>query len=547
MDSYDIYESLTSFLTNWFHLCGAKIERVMKRSKLILGGLLFAATLSLSAQKSASISLDADKGTQIIPKEIYGQFAEHLGSCIYGGLWVGENSDIPNTNGYRTDVLNALKDLKVPVLRWPGGCFADEYHWMDGIGPKENRPKMVNNNWGGTIEDNSFGTHEFLNLCELIGCEPYISGNVGSGTVEELAKWVEYMTSEGDSPMARLRRKNGRDKAWKVKYLGVGNESWGCGGSMRPEYYSDLYRRYATYCRNYDDNRLFKIASGASDYDYNWTKVLMDRVGGRMDGLSLHYYTVTGWDGSKGSATQFDTDDYYWTLGKCREIEDVLEKHIAIMDEKDPKNQVALMLDEWGTWWDVEPGTNPGHLYQQNTLRDAFVASLSLDIFHKYTKRLKMANIAQIVNVLQSMILTQGDKMVLTPTYCVFKMYNVHQDATYLPIDVKCEVAKLEGERNKNRELPMLSATASKNAQGVIHISLSNVDAKERQVVTIDLANVQGKQVAGEILTAAKLTDHNSFDQPDQVKAVPFSGAKLKKNVLTVDLPAKSIVTLEIK
>lgn len=539
--------SLTSFLTNWFHLCGAKIERVMKRSKLILGGLLFAATLSLSAQKSASISLDADKGTQIIPKEIYGQFAEHLGSCIYGGLWVGENSDIPNTNGYRTDVLNALKDLKVPVLRWPGGCFADEYHWMDGIGPKENRPKMVNNNWGGTIEDNSFGTHEFLNLCELIGCEPYISGNVGSGTVEELAKWVEYMTSEGDSPMARLRRKNGRDKAWKVKYLGVGNESWGCGGSMRPEYYSDLYRRYATYCRNYDDNRLFKIASGASDYDYNWTKVLMDRVGGRMDGLSLHYYTVTGWDGSKGSATQFDTDDYYWTLGKCREIEDVLEKHIAIMDEKDSKNQVALMLDEWGTWWDVEPGTNPGHLYQQNTLRDAFVASLSLDIFHKYTKRLKMANIAQIVNVLQSMILTQGDKMVLTPTYYVFKMYNVHQDATYLPIDVKCEVAKLEGERNKNRELPMLSATASKNAQGVIHISLSNVDAKERQVVTIDLANVQGKQVAGEILTAAKLTDHNSFDQPDQVKAVPFSGAKLKKNVLTVDLPAKSIVTLEIK
>lgn len=539
--------SLTSFLTNWFHLCGAKIERLMKRSKLILGGLLFAATLSLSAQKSASISLDADKGTQIIPKEIYGQFAEHLGSCIYGGLWVGENLDIPNTNGYRTDVLNALKDLKVPVLRWPGGCFADEYHWMDGIGPKENRPKMVNNNWGGTIEDNSFGTHEFLNLCELIGCEPYISGNVGSGTVEELAKWVEYMTSEGDSPMARLRRKNGRDKAWKVKYLGVGNESWGCGGSMRPEYYSDLYRRYATYCRNYDDNRLFKIASGASDYDYNWTKVLMDRVGGRMDGLSLHYYTVTGWDGSKGSATQFDTDDYYWTLGKCREIEDVLEKHIAIMDEKDPKNQVALMLDEWGTWWDVEPGTNPGHLYQQNTLRDAFVASLSLDIFHKYTKRLKMANIAQIVNVLQSMILTQGDKMVLTPTYYVFKMYNVHQDATYLPIDVKCEVAKLEGERNKNRELPMLSATASKNAQGVIHISLSNVDAEERQVVTIDLANVQGKQVAGEILTAAKLTDHNSFDQPDQVKAVPFSGAKLKKNVLTVDLPAKSIVTLEIK
>ena len=225
------------------------------------------------------------KAKEIIPKEIYGQFAEHLGSCIYGGLWVGENSDIPNIKGYRTDVFNALKELSVPVLRWPGGCFADEYHWMDGIGPKENRPKMVNNNWGGTIEDNSFGTHEFLNLCEMLGCEPYISGNVGSGTVEELAKWVEYMTSDGDSPMANLRRKNGRDKAWKLKYLGVGNESWGCGGSMRPEYYADLYRRYSTYCRNYDGNRLFKIASGASDYDYKWTDVLMNRVGHRMDGL----------------------------------------------------------------------------------------------------------------------------------------------------------------------------------------------------------------------------------------------------------------------
>ena len=517
------------------------------KKKLLLGGLMLAATLSISAQKSATIALDADKGKQIIPKEIYGQFAEHLGSCIYGGLWVGEDSDIPNTQGYRTDVLNALKELKVPVLRWPGGCFADEYHWMDGIGPKENRPKMVNNNWGGTIEDNSFGTHEFLNLCELLGCEPYISGNVGSGTVEELAKWVEYMTSEGDSPMARLRRKNGRDKAWKVKFLGVGNESWGCGGSMRPEYYSDLFRRYSTYCRNYDGNQLFKIASGASDYDYNWTKILMENVGRRMDGLSLHYYTVTGWNGSKGSATDFDTDDYYWTLGKCREIEDVLKKHITIMDVYDPNNQVALLLDEWGTWWDVEPGTNPGHLFQQNTLRDALVASLSLDIFHKYTQRLKMANIAQIVNVLQSMILTEGNKMVLTPTYHVFKMYNVHQDATYLPIEVNCDVVKLAGDRNKNRELPLLSATASKNAEGVIHVSLSNVDPKEKQTVSIELAHVQGKSVTGEILTSANLSDHNTFDKPDQVKCVAFNGAKLKNNTLTVELPAKSIVTLEIK
>ncbi|MBQ8674379.1 MAG: alpha-N-arabinofuranosidase [Bacteroides sp.] len=522
------------------------------KTKYMLSGLLVAASLTLSAQNSATITLKADEGKEIIPKEIYGQFAEHLGSCIYGGLWVGPDSDIPNIDGYRTDVFNALKALKIPVLRWPGGCFADEYHWMDGIGPRENRPKMVNNNWGGTIEDNSFGTHEFLNLCEMLGCEPYISGNVGSGSVEEMAKWVEYMTSEGDSPMARLRRQNGRDKAWKVKYLGVGNESWGCGGSMRPEYYSDLYRRYQTYCRNYDGNRLFKIASGASDYDYNWTKVLMERVGHSMHGLSLHYYTVSGWSGSKGAATQFDNDDFYWTMGKCREIEDVVKKHCAIMDQYDKEKRIALMLDEWGTWWDEEPGTVRGHLYQQNTLRDAFVASLTFDIFHKYTDRLKMANIAQIVNVLQSMILTKDEKMVLTPTYHVFKMYNVHQDATHLPLDIDCRVMNLEGQRNRMhrsetlRTLPMVSATASKDKEGKIHLSISNVDVENAQEITIHLPGVKATKAVGEILTSKNITDFNSFENPDNVKPVPFKEAKIKKGVLTIKLPAKSIVTLEL-
>ena len=502
-----------------------------------------AACVSLYAQHPATITVYGDRGERIIPKEIYGQFAEHLGSCIYGGLWVGEESDIPNIQGYRTDVFNALKELHIPVLRWPGGCFADEYHWMDGIGPKEQRPKMVNNNWGGTIEDNSFGTHEFLNLCEMLGCEPYISGNVGSGTVEELAKWVEYMTSEGDSPMARLRRQNGRDKAWKVKYLGVGNESWGCGGSMRPEYYSDLYRRYSTYCRNYDGNRLFKIASGASDYDYNWTRVLMEQVGGRMDGLSLHYYTVTGWSGSKGSATQFTPDDYYWALGKCREVENVIKRHCAIMDSYDPQKRIALILDEWGTWWDEEPGTVRGHLYQQNTMRDALVASLSLDIFHKYTDRLKMANIAQIVNVLQSMILTRDNMMVLTPTYHVFRMYNVHQDATYLPLDIDCDTIDVRSDRH----LPLLSATASRDGEGKVHISLSNVDLEEGREVTINLQGLSVRKVSGEVLTSADVTDYNSFEHPDRIRPVPFKDAKISKDVLRVKLPAKSIVTLELQ
>jgi alpha-N-arabinofuranosidase len=514
------------------------------KQKLIVSSLLLLGCTSLAAQQPAATITLHPEGKNIIPKEIYGQFAEHLGTCIYGGLWVGKHSPIANTDGYRTDVLQALKALKVPVLRWPGGCFADEYHWMDGIGDPTKRPKMVNSNWGGTIEDNSFGTHEFLNLCELLNCEPYISGNVGSGTVEELAKWVEYMTSEGDSPMARLRRSNGRDKAWKVKYLGVGNESWGCGGNMRPEYYADLYRRYATYCRNYDGNQLFKVGSGATDYDYRWTEVLMERIGSQMHGVSLHYYTVAGWSGSKGSATNFTTDDYYWCIGKCREIEEVIRKHCTIMDKYDPDKKVALLLDEWGTWWDEEPGTVSGHLYQQNTLRDAFVAALTLDIFHKYTDRLKMANIAQIVNVLQSMILTNSQgEMVLTPTYHVFRMYNVHQDATFLPLDIKCTKKAVRNDRI----IPMLSATASKNKEGKVHLSLSNIDAEQGQTVRIDLSGVKATKAIGELLTAKTLRAHNTFEQPDAVKPIAFRDAHINKGVLTVKLPPMSIVTLALE
>ncbi|MCC8095997.1 MAG: alpha-N-arabinofuranosidase [Tannerellaceae bacterium] len=500
-------------------------------------------SLPLFAQRNSQIRVYPDRGTEEISRHIYGHFAEHLGTCIYGGLWVGPDSDIPNTQGYRNDVLDALKKLQIPNLRWPGGCFADEYHWMDGIGPKENRPKMVNNNWGGTIEDNSFGTHEFLNLCELLGCEPYISANVGSGTVAEMATWVEYMTSEGDSPMARLRRQNGRDQAWKVKFIGVGNESWGCGGSMRPEYYADLYRRYATYCRNYDGNQLFKIASGASDYDYDWTEVLMKNVGGRMDGLSLHYYTVTGWEGSKGSATQFNAEDFYWTMGKCLEIEDVIRKHIHIMDQYDPQKKVALMLDEWGTWWDEEPGTINGHLYQQNTLRDAFVAALSLNLFHKYTDRLKMTNIAQIVNVLQSMILTNGPQMVVTPSYHIFEMFKVHQDAIHLPLDLVCDIETVRD----NREVPMLSVSASKNKEGVIHLTLANIDLDQANEVTLDLQSHKTATVNGRILTAASMNDHNTFENPELVKPTAFHGAKIEKGQLKINMPPKSIVVLEVK
>lgn len=502
-----------------------------------------AAAAMAAGPNRATMALSPSETSPIIQKEIYGQFAEHLGTCIYGGLWVGEDSPIPNTRGYRNDVLDALRQLHVPVMRWPGGCFADEYHWMDGIGPRSERPRMVNSNWGGTVEDNSFGTHDFFDLCEMLGCEPYLSGNVGSGTVEELAKWVEYITAE-DGPMAALRKQNGREKPWKLKYLGVGNESWGCGGNFTPEFYADVYRRYQTYCRNFNGNRLYKVASGASDYDYNWTEVMMKNAGKFMNGISLHYYTVLGWSGSKGSATVFDDRDWYWTLGKCLEVGDVVRRHCDIMDKYDPKGRVGLLVDEWGTWFDEEPGTVPGHLFQQNTMRDAMVAALSLNTFHKFTSRVKMTNIAQIANVLQSMVLTRGDQMVLTPTYWLFKMYVPHQDARFVPAQVATPVIRARD----GREVPVLSATASAK-EGVTTLSLSNTDLKQPLEVTVALNGIPASKITGEILTAASMNSYNDFGKPEAVSLKPFDKKnwKVQGDNLVVTLPAMSIVTLSLK
>lgn len=512
----------------------------MNMKKFFIVLLCIGAALNTGAQIQVNVHEEAED-QPVIPKEIYGQFAEHLGRCIYDGIWVGKNSEIPNINGYRKDLVEALQILKVPVLRWPGGCFADEYHWMDGIGPQEERPMMINSNWGGTVEDNSFGTHEFFNLCELLGCEPYLSGNVGSGSVEELAKWVEYITAVNGT-MASRRAENGRKEPWKLKYLGVGNESWGCGGNMRPEYYSDLYRRYSTYCRNFDGNSLYKIASGASGDDYNWTKVLMSQVGtDLMHGLSLHFYTVIDWS-AKGSATVFDTDRYYDIVAKSMEVEELIINHKSIMDTYDPGRKVTLLLDEWGTWYDVEPGTNPGHLYQQNTMRDAMVAAMSLNVFHRHTDRLFMANIAQIVNVLQSMILTRGDEIVLTPTYHVFRMYNVHQDASYVPTE--CSAGEFI--TPSGRPLPEVSVSASEDAQGKLHVSIANPMVDKSQTVTLNFDSLRPKTVRGEILSAPSVQSYNDFGKAPEVAPKPFTDFRKQGKSLTLTLPAASIVVLEL-
>jgi alpha-N-arabinofuranosidase len=511
----------------------------MAISTAFVAGLLSVSAVS-SAETPNQLVVHADQGKEIINRNIYGHFAEHLGGCIYGGIWVGEDSPIPNTRGIRNDTVEALKRIQIPVLRWPGGCFADEYHWKDGIGPKNERPPMVNTHWGMVTENNHFGTHEFMDLCEQLGCEPYICGNVGSGSVLEMQQWVEYLTFDGKSPMADLRRKNGRNAAWKIKYWGVGNESWGCGGQMRPEFYADLYRRYRTYVRDLPGNRIYKIACGSHGTYYDWTEVLMREAGKLMDGLSLHYYCGSG--KKSRSATQFEEEDWYALLKRALEMDEIVKGHASIMDKYDPDKKIGMMVDEWGAWHAVEPGTNPGFLYQQNSLRDALVAGLTLNIFNQHCDRVKMANIAQTVNVLQAMILTDNEKMLLTPTYHVFDLYKVHQDATLLPTELQCGDYEFDGDR-----IPGLSVSASRDKSGKIHISLCNLDPKNPADLTCELRGVEAASVAGRVLTADAMTAHNTFDRPDAVKPTVFDAARLTSDGLTVTLPPKSVVVLEIE
>ncbi len=484
--------------------------------------------------------IHADEGKETINRNIYGHFSEHLGHCIYGGYWVGEDSSIPNTHGIRNDVVAALKKIQVPVLRWPGGCFADEYHWKDGIGSREQRPSMINTHWGGVTENNAFGTHEFMELCAQLGCEPYICGNLGSGTVQEMQQWVEYMTSDGVSPMTDLRKRNGHEAPWNLTYFGVGNENWGCGGNMTPEFYADQFRRYATYVRNFHDHRIFKVACGPNAFDYNWTEVLMRKAGRQMNGLALHYYCGTG--KKSRSATQFEEGDWFYLLRNALRMEELVSKHSEIMNRHDPQKRVALVVDEWGAWHAVEPGTNPGFLYQQNTLRDALVAGLTLNIFNQHCDRVKMANIAQTINVLQSMILTDKEKMVLTPTYHVFEMYTVHQDATWLPTDLKCADYAFEGEK-----IPSLSASASRDKAGHVHVTLCNLNPNHPADLTCTLNGAKLRAATGRVLTAPGMQAHNTFEQAATVHPAELTTVKVTDTGFTVSLPAKSVAVLTLE
>lgn len=479
-----------------------------------------------------------------IDKHIYGHFSEHLGRGIYQGLFVGESSPIPNVRGIRQDVVNALRRIKVPVLRWPGGCFAEYYNWQDGIGPKESRSKIVNTTWGDVVEDNSFGTHEFLDLCQQVGCEPYIACNVGTGSPREASEWFAYITDGGTSPMADLRRKNGREEPWNLTFLGIGNENW---GFMRAEHYADAYRQFASFIRTYGKKRLYRVACGANGNDYAWTEVLMRLVGKQVDGLSLHYYTMPKyyateeypWE-EKGTAYDIDAGNYYRSLRRALYMDELIKGHKHVMDQYDKDGRVAIVVDEWGTWHQAEPGTNPSFLYQQNTMRDAIVAAVTLNIFNSHNDRVRMANLAQMVNVLQSVILTDGDRMLLTPTYHVFNLFKGHQDAERIESYVQQNQTGTE-----EAKVPAMQVSASEDANGIVHVTLVNLSVSDVQQVHCNLA---GKTFmsASIRLISGDINSHNEFGKEPQVTIQTADDITIIDNSFLLKVPVCCVMEISI-
>jgi alpha-N-arabinofuranosidase len=500
---------------------------------------LTAAAPSFAQSGRTTISVTPGATGAKIDRRIFGQFAEHLGTGIYGGIWVGPDSSIPNTRGYRNDVLAALKAIKPPVVRWPGGCFADEYNWREGIGPRSSRPVKINTHWGGVTEDNAFGTHEFMDFAELLGTEAYVSGNVGNGTPRETAEWVEYITAPAGS-LAELRKANGRATPWKLPIWGIGNELWGCGGNMRPEYAADETRRFATFIKTPAGTKTLKIASGANSTDYNWTEVMMREAGRNIDGLGVHYYTIGAakWPPSKPS-TGFNAAEYANILKDTLRMEEIVSKHSAVMDKYDPEKRVILAVDEWGTWYAPTPGSNPGFLVQQNSIRDGLVAALNLNIFARHADRVRMANIAQMVNVLQAMIFTDGSRMVLTPTYHVFRMYVPFQDATFVPVSYQ------PGEyREGEIVLPRIDAVAARGQDGNLYLSVSNLHASEATEAEFGLG-AAARSAAGETLTAPAVDSINSFDRPNAVAPKP-ADARVRGGKVIIKLPPRSVTVVRV-
>jgi alpha-N-arabinofuranosidase len=527
------------------------MNQMLRKAFTLASAFCFFTLPSLAhGQQVTEGHIRADAPGPVISRHIYGQFAEHLGRSVYEGIWVGPDSPIPNVRGIRSDVVGALKAIKVPVVRWPGGCFADEYHWRDGIGPAAKRP-VRKNNWWDSVESNAFGTHEFFDFAQQIGADAYLSVNVASSNPTEMREWIEYLTSKGQDTLANERRANGRDAPFALPFIGIGNESWGCGGNMTPEYYANELRRFGTFAHtkgfafhNNQDNNAKRIGSGANNFDTNWTDVVTKNAGHHIDAISLHYYTLTTgqWPNrNQAQATGFSKNEWLEILFQASRMDDVLKAHEAVLDKNDPAKRIGLFVDEWGSWYGPTPGTNIAHLEQQNTLRDALLAAATLNIFHAHAERVRMANIAQAVNVLQAMLLTDGAKMAKTPSYHVFAMYLPFQDATFLPVDVKAPMLT-----SGKDSFPAFNLTAARAKDGKIYVAVANMDPDNSHTIRLALDGIKASSVRGDVLTHARMDAHNVPGEKEVVSPRPYSGGSIGKGTLRLEVPAKSVIVVRL-
>lgn len=497
----------------------------------------------------AKITVVLDQKIGTVNRNVFGHFAEHLGRCVYEGLWVGEDSPIPNIRGIRSDVAAALKKLDPPVLRWPGGCFADDYNWRDGIGPRESRPRRFNIHWGNAPESNQFGTHEFIDLCRQIGAEPYISLNLGSGTPREAREWVEYCNGTGDSSLTAERRKNGSAEPFNVRYWGIGNELWGCGGHLQPSAYAAETKRYLTFLNHFG---IYKIACGPRgtnpfelrrdwtlDFFREYAKVQHPSQR-PVDGFSLHFYTRRA---EAGGDIAFTEEEYYSCIQDTMRMSDLIREARAGMDAYDPKRGIDLVIDEWGTWY---PQANKDNgLEQQNTMRDALVAALNLDIFVRNADIVSMTNIAQTVNVLQAMILTKGERMILTPSYHVFELYRRHQGAASVKVLIDSPIVEAGGASN----LPLVAGSASVK-DGRLFLTLTNSHADQAVEAEIAILGADRPSVrtgTGRRLSSADVHDCNDFDRPETVGPVDLQPFWKGGDRSTLSLPAHSVSALDLE
>jgi alpha-N-arabinofuranosidase len=488
------------------------------------------------------VLLDEPIGT--IRPAIQSQFAEHIGGVIYDGIWVGPESKVANIGGIRKTLVEHVKQLGPVVVRWPGGCFADKYHWRDGIGPPANRPRRFGR-WREETETNQFGTHEFVRFCQICGVEPYFAANVGTGSPEEFQQWVEYANAPaGSTTLADERATNGRSDPFRVRYWGVGNESWGCGGKFTPEDYCREYRRFTEWLPQYGVP-LYLIAAGPNSNDLDWTRRFFarwaDGAKATIQGWAPHYYC-----GTTGHALRFTQDQWYEQLHKANRMEALIRDQWAVLAEFDPKHTIKLVIDEWGSWHPAGTEINPRHLYEQmGTLRDALVAALSLDTFNRHADKVDMANIAQLVNNLHSLFLADGDRFVATPTFHVYTMYRAHQGARAVRIEVGTPEITFRAGGGPSR-IFRLAGSASRSGPRDATLTLVHSHATETAEIRIILSGGAAEHVRHTVLSDAQLNAHNTFEQPGRL--IPrTTETSLRGAELRCTVPPASINRFDIR